>query len=80
VVHLPGKELRKLVTEIPKLAIGLIEGPGRSRGKCLFGAGPDAWDAFDHRAALAPAFCIWWSCMGVKDPDGILIGATFTPR
>src|SRR6266851_6560591 len=26
VVHLPGKELRALVTEVPNLAIGLIEG------------------------------------------------------
>jgi CRP-like cAMP-binding protein len=33
VVHLPGKELRKLVGEIPNLAIGLIEGL-TFKGKC----------------------------------------------
>jgi CRP-like cAMP-binding protein len=76
VVHLPGKELRKLVTEIPNLAIGLIEGL-TFKGKC-YSALAQMLGTRSITERLAHLLLHLVQLYGVKDPDGILIGAAFT--
>ncbi len=76
VVHLPGKELRKLVTEIPNLAIGLIEGL-TFKGKC-YSALAQMLGTRSITERLAHLLLHLVELYGVKDPDGILIGAAFT--
>ncbi len=76
VVHLPGKELRKLVVEIPNLAIGLIEGL-TFKGKC-YSALAQMLGTRSITERLAHLLLHLVELYGVKDPDGILIGAAFT--
>jgi len=76
VVHLPGKELRKLVTEIPNLAIGLIEGL-TFKGKC-YSALAQMLGTRSITERLAHLLLHLVDLYGVKDADGILIGAAFT--
>lgn len=76
VVHLPGKVLRKLVAEIPNLAIGLIEGLA-FKGKC-YSALAQMLGTRSITERLANLLLHLTDLYGVKDPDGILIGAAFT--
>jgi len=76
VVHLPGKNLRKLVSEIPNLAIGLIEGL-TFKGKC-YSALAQMLGTRSITERLAHLLLHLVDLYGVKDPDGILIGAAFT--
>jgi CRP/FNR family cyclic AMP-dependent transcriptional regulator len=76
VVHLPGKELRKLVVEIPNLAIGLIEGL-TFKGKC-YSALAQMLGTRSITERLSHLLLHLVELYGVKDPDGILIGAAFT--
>src|SRR6266567_8506217 len=76
VVHLPGKELRKLVTEIPNLAIGLIEGL-TFKGKC-YSALAQMLGTRSITERLAHLLLHLVELYGVKDADGVLIGAAFT--
>jgi CRP/FNR family cyclic AMP-dependent transcriptional regulator len=76
VVHLPGKELRRLVLEMPNLAIGLIEGLA-FKGKC-YSALAQMLGTRSITERLANLLLHLVELYGVKDPDGILIGAAFT--
>jgi CRP-like cAMP-binding protein len=76
VVHLPGKELRKLVVEIPNLAIGLIEGL-TFKGKC-YSALAQMLGTRSITERLSHLLLHLVELYGVKDPEGILIGAAFT--
>jgi CRP-like cAMP-binding protein len=76
VVHLPGKELRKLVGQIPNLAIGLIEGL-TFKGKC-YSALAQMLGTRSITERLAHLLLHLVELYGMEDPDGILIGAAFT--
>ena len=76
VVHLPGRALRKLVVEIPNLAIGLIEGL-TFKGKC-YSALAQMLGTRSITERLAHLLLHLVELYGVKDPDGILIGTAFT--
>jgi CRP/FNR family transcriptional regulator, cyclic AMP receptor protein len=76
VVHLPGKELRRLVVEIPNLAIGLIEGL-TFKGKC-YSALAQMLGTRSITERLAHLLLHLVELYGVKDPNGTLIGAAFT--
>src|SRR6476661_8849997 len=76
VVHLPGKELRALAAEIPNLAIGLIEGL-TFKGKC-YSALAQMLGTRSITERLAHLLLHLVELYGVKDADGILIGAAFT--
>ena len=76
VVHLPGKELRKLVVQIPNLAIGLIEGL-TFKGKC-YSALAQMLGTRSITERLAHLLLHLVELYGMEDPDGILIGAAFT--
>jgi CRP-like cAMP-binding protein len=76
VVHLPGKELRRLVAVIPNLAIGLIEGL-TFKGKC-YSALAQMLGTRSITERLAHLLLHLVELYGVKDPEGILIGAAFT--
>ena len=76
VVHLPGKELRALVVEVPNLAIGLIEGL-TFKGKC-YSALAQMLGTRSITERLAHLLLHLVDLYGVKDADGILIGAAFT--
>jgi CRP/FNR family transcriptional regulator, cyclic AMP receptor protein len=76
VVHLPGKELRKLVVEMPNLAIGLIEGLA-FKGKC-YSALAQMLGTRSITERLAHLLLHLVELYGVKDQDGILISAAFT--
>jgi len=76
VVQLPGKELRSLATEIPNLAIGLIEGL-TFKGKC-YSALAQMLGTRSITERLSHLLLHLVELYGVKDPDGILIGAAFT--
>ena len=76
VVHLPGRELRKLVVEMPNLAIGLIEGLA-FKGKC-YSALAQMLGTRSITERLANLLLHLIELYGVRDPDGILIGAAFT--
>src|SRR6202011_4491900 len=76
VVHLPGKELRKLVVQIPSLAIGLIEGL-TFKGKC-YSALAQMLGTRSITERLAHLLLHLVELYGMEDPDGILIGAAFT--
>src|SRR5262249_32374347 len=76
VVHLPGKELRKLVVEMPNLAIGLIEGLA-FKGKC-YSALAQMLGTRSITERLANLLLHLIELYGVQDPEGILIGAAFT--
>ena len=76
VVHLPGKELRKLVVQIPNLAIGLIEGL-TFKGKC-YSALAQMLGTRSITERLAHLLLHLVELYGMEDPDRILIGAAFT--
>ena len=76
VVQLPGKDLRALVVEVPNLAIGLIEGL-TFKGKC-YSALAQMLGTRSITERLAHLLLHLVDLYGVKDPDGILIGAAFT--
>jgi CRP/FNR family transcriptional regulator, cyclic AMP receptor protein len=76
VVHLPGKELRRLVREMPNLAIGLIEGLA-FKGKC-YSALAQMLGTRSITERLAYLLLQLVDLYGVKEADGILIGAAFT--
>jgi CRP-like cAMP-binding protein len=76
VVHLPGRELRKLVIATPNLAIGLIEGLA-FKGKC-YSALAQMLGTRSITERLAHLLLHLVELYGVKDPDGILIAAAFT--
>ena len=76
VVHLPGKSLRGLVLQIPALAIGLIEGLS-FKGKC-YSALAQMLGTRSITERLAHLLLHLVEAYGVKDPEGILIGAAFT--
>lgn len=76
VVQLPGKELRALVTEVPNLAIGLIEGL-TFKGKC-YSALAQMLGTRSITERLAHLLLHLVELYGVKDEEGTLIGAAFT--
>lgn len=75
-VHLPGKELRQLVVEVPSLAIGLIEGL-TFKGKC-YSALAQMLGTRSITERLAHLLLHLVDLYGAKDADGVLIGAAFT--
>ena len=76
VVQLPGRALRKLVVEVPNLAIGLIEGL-TFKGRC-YSALAQMLGTRSITERLAHLLLHLADLYGVKDDDGILIGAAFT--
>jgi CRP-like cAMP-binding protein len=76
VVQIPGKALRALVLQIPNLAIGLIEGL-TFKGKC-YSALAQMLGTRSITERLANLLLHLVDAYGVKDADGILIGAAFT--
>jgi CRP/FNR family cyclic AMP-dependent transcriptional regulator len=76
VVHLPGKELRALVAELPNLAIGLIEGLS-FKGKC-YSALAQMLGTRSITQRLAHLLLQLVDLYGVEDPDGTVIAAAFT--
>ncbi len=75
-VHLSGKNLRKLVVEVPNLAIGLIEGL-TFKGKC-YSALAQMLGTRSITERLAQLLLHLVDLYGVKDPEGILIAAAYT--
>src|SRR5436190_24056055 len=76
VVQLPGKALRELVMQIPALGIGLIEGLA-FKGKC-YSALAQMLGTRSVTERLAHLLLHLVDAYGIKEPDGILIGAAFT--
>jgi CRP-like cAMP-binding protein len=76
VVHLRGKELRKLALEVPNLAIGLIEGLA-FKGKCYSGLA-QMLGTRSITERLAHLLLHLVDLYGMKVEDGMLIGAAFT--
>jgi CRP-like cAMP-binding protein len=76
VLQFPGKTLRGLVQQIPNLAIGLIEGL-TFKGKC-YSALAQMLGTRSVTERLAHLLLHLVDTYGVKDPEGILIGAAFT--
>jgi CRP-like cAMP-binding protein len=76
VVQLPGKELRTLASEIPNLAIGLIEGLA-FKGKC-YSALAQMLGTRSITQRLAHLLLHLMDLSGVEDPDGTVIAAAFT--
>jgi CRP-like cAMP-binding protein len=75
-VHLPGKTLRQLVVEVPRLAIGLIEGL-TFKGKC-YSALAQMLGTRSVTERLAQLLLHLADLYGVEDDEGILISAAFT--
>jgi CRP/FNR family transcriptional regulator, cyclic AMP receptor protein len=76
VVHFAGRTMRTLVQQIPNLAIGLIEGL-TFKGKC-YSALAQMLGTRSVTERLAHLLLHLVDAYGVKDPEGILIGAAFT--
>jgi CRP/FNR family transcriptional regulator, cyclic AMP receptor protein len=76
VVHLQGKVLRQLVVEVPRLAIGLIEGL-TFKGKC-YSALAQMLGTRSVTERLAQLLLHLVELYGVDDDEGILINAAFT--
>jgi CRP-like cAMP-binding protein len=76
VVQLPGRALRRLVVEVPNLAIGLIEGL-TFKGRC-YSALAQMLGTRSIIERLAHLLLHLVDLYGVKDDEGILIGAAFT--
>jgi CRP/FNR family cyclic AMP-dependent transcriptional regulator len=76
VVQFPGRTLRALVQQIPNLAIGLIEGL-TFKGKC-YSALAQMLGTRSVTERLAHLLLHLVDAYGIKDRDGILIGAAFT--
>jgi CRP/FNR family cyclic AMP-dependent transcriptional regulator len=76
VVQLPGKELRTLASEIPNLAIGLIDGLA-FKGKC-YSALAQMLGTRSITQRLAHLLLHLMDLYGVEDADGTVIAAAFT--
>jgi CRP/FNR family transcriptional regulator, cyclic AMP receptor protein len=76
VVQLPGKGLRSLVKQVPSLAIGLIEGL-TFKGKC-YSALAQMLGTRSISERLAHLLLHLADTYGIKESDGIVIGASFT--
>jgi CRP/FNR family transcriptional regulator, cyclic AMP receptor protein len=76
VVHLSGKDMRKLVLAVPGLAIGLIEGL-TFKGKC-YSALAQMLGTRSITERLAHLLLNLVELYGVKEADGIVISAAFT--
>jgi CRP/FNR family cyclic AMP-dependent transcriptional regulator len=76
VVLLPGKTLRSLVQQVPSLAIGLIEGL-TFKGKC-YSALAQMLGTRSITERLAHLLLHLADTYGIRDDEGILIGAAFT--
>jgi CRP/FNR family cyclic AMP-dependent transcriptional regulator len=76
VVHLPGKALKTLVTQIPSLAIGLIEGLS-FKGKC-YSALAQMLGTRSVTERLAHLLLHLADAYGVPGPDGVVIGSVLT--
>jgi CRP/FNR family transcriptional regulator, cyclic AMP receptor protein len=76
IVQLPGKTLRALVQQVPSLAIGLIEGL-TFKGKC-YSALAQMLGTRSITERLAHLLLHLVDAYGIKDDQGILIGAAFT--
>lgn len=76
VLHLPGNALRGLVTQIPALAIGVIEGLS-FKGKC-YSALAQMLGTRSITERLAHLLLHLADLYGVEEEDGTVIAATFT--
>ena len=76
VLQLPGKALRDLVMKIPALGIGLIEGLA-FKGKC-YSAMAQMLGTRSVTERLAHLLLHLVDAYGIREADGILIGAGFT--
>jgi CRP/FNR family cyclic AMP-dependent transcriptional regulator len=76
VVQIPGKTMRTLVTQIPSLAIGLIEGL-TFKGKC-YSALAQMLGTRSITERLAHLLLHLVEIYGVKDANGVMIAAAFT--
>ncbi len=76
VLQLPGKALRDLVMKIPALGIGLIEGLA-FKGKC-YSAMAQRLGTRSVTERLAHLLLHLVDAYGIREADGILIGAGFT--
>jgi CRP/FNR family transcriptional regulator, cyclic AMP receptor protein len=76
VLQLPGKALRDLVMKIPALGIGLIEGLA-FKGKC-YSAMAQMLGTRSVTERLAHLLLHLADAYGIKEANGILIGAAFT--
>ena len=76
VLHLPSKILRGLVTQIPALAVGLIEGLS-FKGKC-YSTMAQMLGTRSITERLAHLLLHLADLYGVPEPGGIVIAATFT--
>jgi CRP-like cAMP-binding protein len=76
VLQIPGKTLRSLVVQIPTLAIGLIDGL-TFKGKCYSGLA-QMLGTRSVTERLAHLLLHLVETYGIKDGEGILIGAAFT--
>jgi CRP-like cAMP-binding protein len=76
VLLLPGKALRDLVMKIPALGIGLIEGLA-FKGKC-YSAMAQMLGTRSVTERLAHLLLHLVDAYGIKESDGILVGAAFT--
>ena len=76
VVQLPGKALRNLVMRIPALGIGLIEGLA-FKGKC-YSALVQMLGTRSVTERLAHLLLHLVDAYGIREPDGVLVGAAFT--
>ncbi|MFD1705090.1 Crp/Fnr family transcriptional regulator [Methylopila henanensis] len=76
VVHLPGAALRDLATQIPALAIGLIDGLV-FKGKC-YSTMAQMLGTRSITERLAHLLLHLADLYGVPDDDGVLIAASFT--
>ena len=76
VIQLPGKALRDLVMKIPALGIGLIEGLA-FKGKC-YSAMAQMLGTRSVTERLAHLLLHLVDAYGIKEADGVLIGAAFT--
>lgn len=76
IVHLPGKNLRVLASEVPNLAIGLIEGLA-FKGKC-YSALAQILGTRSITERLAHLLLHLLELYGVEEEDGILIASAFT--
>ncbi|MFC6790097.1 Crp/Fnr family transcriptional regulator [Methylobacterium komagatae] len=76
VLHLPGKALRQLVTQIPTLAIGVIEGL-TFKGRC-YSTLAQMLGTRSITERLAHLLLHLSDLYGVPEEDGTVIAATFT--
>lgn len=76
VLHLPGKALQKLVTQVPSLALGVIEGLS-FKGKC-YSALAQMLGTRSITERLAHLLLHLADLYGVREGDDIIIAATFT--